>query len=352
MAKRITVITLSLITFILALFCIGIIYNFISLKLDAIRYPAPGRLVDIGGYKLHIDCSGNGGPSVILDAGGGLFSSEWVFVQSHIAQFTKVCSYDRAGTGWSEESPLPRSIENIVKELHELLQRAGVQPPYILVGHSLGGINMRMYADTYPDEVFGLVLVDSSHELQYKKLQKSGIKWEFSESFAKKILRWISNTYVGYLIGITRLYEPWADKDFYASVPESIRGAFIARSVLRSSLDTMKNEGKHGEENFKHMEEAKNLIDGKPLIVITAGKATDENTPAYMCQPLIEFYEKIHFGLQKDLVTKSTRGKQVFAEKSCHMIPFCQPEIIVEAVKEMVDEYNKAFDEKQKHKAR
>jgi pimeloyl-ACP methyl ester carboxylesterase len=132
------------------LLMIGAAYQWISTKLDAKRYPAPGQLVDIGGYKLHLYNAGSGGPAVILDAGLGGFSSSWGLVQPKIAQFTQVVSYDRAGTGWSEPSPFPRTSQQIVRELHTLLQNAHIPKPYILVGHSFGGINVRLYAATYP----------------------------------------------------------------------------------------------------------------------------------------------------------------------------------------------------------
>ena len=156
---------------VIALLLIGTIYQFISSKIDENAYPPPGKLVDIGGYRLHINCTGEGGPAVILDSGLGGNSLEWTLVQPKLAKFTRVCSYDRAGQGWSDESPLIRTSQNIVDELHTLLHKAEVPEPYILVGHSSGGINMRLYASYYPNEVAGVVLVDSAHEDQLKNDQ-------------------------------------------------------------------------------------------------------------------------------------------------------------------------------------
>ncbi len=163
--------TISVGIFCLAIVLIvsGTLYQFISSKIDESSYPPPGKLVDIGGFRLHINCTGEGGPAVILDSGLGGNSLEWSLIQPKLAKFIHVCSYDRAGQGWSDESPLARTSQNIVDELHRLLHKAEVPGPYILVGHSSGGINMRLYASRYPNEVAGVVLVDSAHEDQLKK---------------------------------------------------------------------------------------------------------------------------------------------------------------------------------------
>jgi pimeloyl-ACP methyl ester carboxylesterase len=145
----------------------GVFYQAVSEALDRRRYPPQGELVDIGGFRLHLNCIGQGTPTVVMDAGGGAPSITWGLVPSEIAKFTRVCTYDRAGLGWSDRNPrIPRTSQQSVDELHSLLTNVGINPPYILVGHSLGGVNMRLYASQYPEDVVGLVLVDSSHENQ------------------------------------------------------------------------------------------------------------------------------------------------------------------------------------------
>ena len=137
------------------LLLLGLISQAIANAVDAARYPAPGKLVDIGGYQLHINCTGTGSPTVILDAGLGGTSLDWSKVQPAVARFTRVCSYDRAGYGWSQTGPGPRTSQQIVTELHALLAQAKINGPYVLVGHSAGGLNMRLYAYRYPAEVVG-----------------------------------------------------------------------------------------------------------------------------------------------------------------------------------------------------
>ncbi|MCU0547865.1 MAG: alpha/beta hydrolase, partial [Leptolyngbya sp. Prado105] len=146
---------------------VGIVYQTVSQAVDRRKYPPQGELVDIGGFRLHLNCIGQGTPTVVMDAGGGAPSIAWGLVSSEIAKFTRVCTYDRAGFGWSDPNRrTPRSSQQSVDELHLLLTKAGINPPYILVGHSLGGVNMRLYASQHPEDVVGLVLVDSSHENQ------------------------------------------------------------------------------------------------------------------------------------------------------------------------------------------
>lgn len=128
--------------------------------------PAPtGGLVDVGGYRLHLNCTGAGrGPAAVLIAGAGDFSFDWSLVQPRASRFARVCSYDRAGLAWSDLGPTPRTMRQEAHELRELLRAAGVPAPYVLVGHSVGGLVARVYADVYPREVAGMVLVDSTTE--------------------------------------------------------------------------------------------------------------------------------------------------------------------------------------------
>lgn len=128
--------------------------------------PAPGVLVDVGGHKLHIRCLGPAGkgPTVILEAGGGGFSSSWSLVQDLLSPRVRSCAYDRAGSGWSEPGPAPRTMRQEVFELHALLGVAQVPGPFVLVGHSIGGLLVRLYAERYGSDVIGLVLVDPTHE--------------------------------------------------------------------------------------------------------------------------------------------------------------------------------------------
>jgi pimeloyl-ACP methyl ester carboxylesterase len=161
--RRISRIIIWLIVGILVLATIGAIYQAVSTKSDQRNYPALGQLVDVGGYRLHIYCIGEGSPTVILDAAADMMSSDWAWIQPEIAKHTRVCSYDRAGMGWSDSGPQPRDAKQVTTELHSLLTNAGIAAPYIMVGHSAAGLYARMYAAEYPEEVAGMVLVDPGH---------------------------------------------------------------------------------------------------------------------------------------------------------------------------------------------
>ncbi len=138
----------------------GIAYQAFGAHRDTRRFPPPGRLIDIGPCRLHLNEQGIGSPTVILESGIAATSLSWALVQPKIAEFTRVCSYDRAGLGWSEKCAAPRTVQESVTELHALLSSAQVPPPYILVGHSFGGLLIRAYANLRADEVAGLVFVD------------------------------------------------------------------------------------------------------------------------------------------------------------------------------------------------
>jgi pimeloyl-ACP methyl ester carboxylesterase len=157
---------LGLVVALLALAVAGAIYQAIATERAERAFPPPGEMVDVGGYSLHINCVGQGSPTVVLDAGSGGFSAQWVRVQREVSDTTRVCAYDRAGMGWSEMGPEPRDAEQISSELHTLLKGAGIEGPFVLVGHSFGGLYTRTYAARYPDEVAGVVLVDSSSPKQ------------------------------------------------------------------------------------------------------------------------------------------------------------------------------------------
>ncbi|MDJ0655182.1 MAG: alpha/beta hydrolase [Xanthomonadales bacterium] len=142
----------------------GAFYQSSSESSDLATFPPPGQFVDVGGHRLHLVCQGSGGPTVVLESGLGNDVNFWSEVIPPVAKFTRVCAYDRAGLGWSDAGPMPRSAPRIVDELSILLKNSGEAPPYILAGHSNGGPYVRLYASSYPDRVAGLVLVDPNPE--------------------------------------------------------------------------------------------------------------------------------------------------------------------------------------------
>jgi len=166
----------ALFTVAIALSAIGVTYQSIGYWRDSRRFPQRGRSFRVGAIKLNLNCTGKGDPTVVLDSGMGGSSLDWLRVQPEIAKFTRVCSYDRAGYGWSDSSPMPRTSLQIAEELKGLLTSAEERGPYLLVGHSFGGYNVRMFAKLYPSDVAGMVLVDAEHPdegSRQKQLQDS-----------------------------------------------------------------------------------------------------------------------------------------------------------------------------------
>lgn len=162
-----SLIRLSILVFVLAM--AGMIYQTAGAEADQRTLPAPGDLIDVGGFKMHIHCMGEGSPTVILETLAGGTSSYWGWVQPEVAKLTRVCAYDRAGRGWSEPDPEPITLARTVRNLHTLLANAGLEGPYVLVGHSIGGIYVRQFEAEYADEVVGMVLVDAAHPDQYDR---------------------------------------------------------------------------------------------------------------------------------------------------------------------------------------
>jgi len=293
------------------------------------QHPAPGQLVDVGGYKLHINCSGDGSPTVILEAGFADYSATWTYVQPEVAKTTRVCSYDRAGHGWSDPSPHPRTASWRVEELHTLLVNANVQGPYVLVGHSLGGMLMRVYAHNYPDEVVGMVLVDSMHEEQYERLP--GAKSTISDIVQQfRMLAVLSST--GFMAlapqaipnqGLPNEVLPqykviWATTGFFTAAAAEMSAMEESTAELRAMRIT----------SFGSL----------PLSVLSAG--------IYYPNPSLSDTENQQFQaewqtLQTELVALSSDSKQVIAEQSGHPIQLDQPDLVIDAVREMVDEFQK-----------
>jgi pimeloyl-ACP methyl ester carboxylesterase len=157
----------GLLAFLFVLSLTGILYQTAATEADKRNFPPPGNLIDVGGFKMHINCIGEGSPTVILDALSGGFSSYWAWVQPEVAKQVRVCAYDRAGFGWSENDPEPESPQRTAQNLHALLANANIAGPFVMVGHSKGGIYVREYAALYPQDVVGMVLLDSSHPDQF-----------------------------------------------------------------------------------------------------------------------------------------------------------------------------------------
>lgn len=302
----------------------------------AAKYPAPGKLVDVGSYRLHINCRGQGSPTVVMESGNGNFSLNWGRVPREVAKFTQVCTYDRAGLGWSDRSPRPRTAHNLVEDLHTLLARSGVEPPYVLVGHSLGGMLMRLYAHEHPDQVAGMVLVDSSHEEQMLRNPAALTRLQRrAEILINGILHLMQ---VEIATGLLALVPQLFPRQMSSMVAEEDRAAF--QSVVAAdtkNLGTMKEEIALAANHLAAVRAAHITTLGDiPLIVLSHGK--EQTMPGLSAETIHEF-EQTFKQMHAELAAQSSNGKRIIAEKSGHYIQLDQPELVIDAIREVVEAY-------------
>ena len=140
---------------------LGIVYQFVGTRRDRRIHPPPGRMIDLGTHRLHLNETGSARSAIVLESGLMSTVLSWTELQRELSKSFRVVSYDRAGLGWSELGPMPRTADRIADELHLALEKAGIAPPYVLVGHSFGGLTMQMFAARFPKEVTGMVLIDA-----------------------------------------------------------------------------------------------------------------------------------------------------------------------------------------------
>lgn len=300
---------LALITLILV---IGVVYQFTESRIDEAKYPAPGKLVDVGGYRLHLLCMGRGSPTIIFESGVADDSLTWFAVQPAIAKTTRTCSYDRAGYGWSDPSPKIRDAKTIAEELHTLLENGGVNGPLILVGHSAGGLYIREYATLYRPEVDAMVLIDASVPYQFERMNPAIARG--NKEFLRK-LGYFEDTMP---FGWPR-FSGWCDR--WPAAERDLRRTTECRlKPWMTHLLEMKAFDKSSAEVMQS-----GSLGDMPLTVLTEGTATINDPPN-------------SFGaLQKELVHLSTHGSQVFVDGG-HMIQVDHPQAVIDAVLRVVAE--------------
>jgi pimeloyl-ACP methyl ester carboxylesterase len=317
---------LSLLTVSLAI--TGALYEMIGRWRDAQRFPRRGHLVQAGSIRMNIDCSGQGSPTVILESGSGGPSIDWLMVQPEVAKFSRVCSYDRAGYGWSDSGPEPRSSMQIAHELKLLLQRAGEKGPYILVGHSMGGYDIRVYTGQHPNDVAGMVLVDASHEDQDLRAPESIRKW--SQDYRKhpgwKKLKYFFQLHLGW----ARLT---ADRDAPAFWPIALREEEKFLMLPTKHQFAMIDE----EQVFPTLSAAQvrragNL--GDIHVIVLPAKRQNDIPPEILPKDAQAEEDLWVHQLQPELARLSTHGRQIVIDSS-HEMPTEHPEVVISAIHEV-----------------
>ena len=313
----------------------GAAYQAVANWKDARRFLQEGRSIALGaefpGVMLNLNCVGQGTPTVILDSGLGVPAAGWDLVLPEVAKFARVCSYDRAGYGWSSAGPMPRTSGEIVKELRALLAASGEKGPYVLVAHSFGGYNVRVYTSKYPADVAGLVLVDTSHEDQ-NQLMPPSLKKLANDQVAQ-LDKQRQLTPILIFFGIARLT---AGGDNNSKLSKEFRDKMKYLQLQAKFVDAAVSEIKNFAESSDEVRGAGNLGD-RPVVVLTAGKDEDEKDlpKGVSLQEMREFRKTWMKDLQVRQARLSTRGKQIVVPDSTHMIPMEKPDTVVAAIREV-----------------
>jgi len=307
----------SLVILVVIFAATGFVYENISEARDRRFHPMPGQSVDVGGYKMHCNCTGQGTPTVILDSGLGDSYIFWYKVQPEIAKFTRVCSYDRAGFGYSDSSPQPRTSKVMAEELHTLLRNAGIPAPYILAGHSMGGFNVRLFTSLYRSEAAGVALVDSSHPEQQKRfpqalndLDKTWVREQEFLTFSMPF-------------GIPRLLG-FCGKDAEVRAADcNFHSYHEALAVLKAFPESAAEAATAGS------------LGDMPLAVLSHDPEVPvPDIPADLVRPMNDEWEH----MQDELARLSNRGTRTIAKNSSHYIQLDRPDLVIEAIRGVVDQ--------------
>jgi pimeloyl-ACP methyl ester carboxylesterase len=312
----------------------GMTYQRVGERRDSRLHPPPGKFVDMGTHRLHLLEEGRGSPTIILEAGLMSTNLSWTDIRRKLAESYRVVTYDRAGLGWSDIGPMPRTAERIVEELHSLLERAAIPPPYVLVGHSFGGLTMPLFAARYAEKIAGMVLVDpvvpaewnppSEHDLKRASigskvcrraalLSRAGVirlVAALLNSSAKKVashmVRLISR---GTPADSGTVSSPW-----FWNLPPNERQMAAVFWVQEKFCNTIASQLESLPESARRIAELDNLCD-KPVVILSA-----KSTPAKRRE-------------QHMLITQRLpQGRHVFADKSTHWIMQDQPELVLGAI--------------------
>ncbi|MBD3237034.1 MAG: alpha/beta fold hydrolase [Candidatus Eisenbacteria bacterium] len=280
----------------------------LSLACQGSTPPAGDAWIDVGTHRLHIHCEGEGQPPIIVDVGVGSSGEQWAALRRELAEVSRICTYDRAGYGESEAGPFPRDAGTVADELHALLRGAALPPPYLLVGHSLGGLHVQVYAARHPDEVAGLVLLDPPP-----------LGWLRGESYPR--LREM-------LARMTNEWQAQADR-----LAQSSDSAGQAQSRF---LRTIASEHREMTGRSAAQVAAIETFGDIPLTVIASG------VPNPLFGQIAEAYQRYWIEQSRKIATRSVRGEFILAEQSAHHLHRDAPHLVREAIEEMVREVRAA----------
>jgi len=327
---------MALAIFVAGLIAAGVVYQYVGTKRSARRYPPPGTMVDAGGQRLHVVCAGDGAPPVIFESGIAASSLSWTRVMRDIAAFTRACAYDRAGLGWSDPSGRPRTVERMLAELHAVLAHAS-PPPYVLVGHSFGAFLVWAYAATHPADVAGLVLLDPPsdwHDIsrEQARLLRGGIQLaRFGGVLARlgvvrASLALLTGGAPGVPRNFVRVFGPTAAHTLERLVgevrklPPDVHPVVQAIWCQPKCFSAMADHLASLQETAAYAARA-TTIPAVPLVIISGGDQPDSTIASH-----------------RALARLSPHGRHAIAAGSAHWIQFDEPDLVVSAIRDVVDQ--------------
>jgi pimeloyl-ACP methyl ester carboxylesterase len=296
-------------------------------------YVKPGQLVDIGGRRINLHCTGVGAPSVVLMAGSLSWSFTWYKVQPEIAKIARVCAFDRASYGFSDPAPRPQILPDTVSDLQAALKAADVPGPYVLVGHSLGGLEARLFAQRWPQEVAGMVLVDTSPaaELLIEVNQPYYDAGDSMETYTSKQLQCVLLEAHGPLDPSSSEYEHCSIGPLPVGTPDALRKIwpkFFTADHAAAQLSLISSLFTHQYDSADHVH-----LGDKPLVVLSADVGRDMSGSA---GSFWRTYRKLWFAQHEALAHLSSRGEHRVIERSRHQIQLDKPQAVIEAVDEVL----------------
>lgn len=311
----------------------------ITLAQLASKYPAPGQMVDIGKYSLHIYCAGDPAatPVIVVSPGSGMSSAHWPLVQPEVARFARICVYDRPGTGWSFVAPQGQTYQEEAQDVHALLQKAGIPGPYVLVGHSLGGGVMQVYATLYPQDTLGMVMVDT---------RTRDIESKYPPEYTQSIRMQLQGSHAFSIPGVFRLlnwFGAFRTQAGYEHLPPDLREIAYGLDYNSRAFAYQKSELPSYEEREALFVSAGPLPD-VPLIVIAHG--ITEGLQIGGADSVTQQADQVWLDEMKKLSTETSQGRFLVAENSGHNIIMEQPSIVVDAIRTIVEQIQATQDEK------
>lgn len=321
-------ILLGIVSFLLLVIISGFAFEAVAGYQGVKKYPPSGKLVDVGEFKLHIQKQGKGKPTVIFETGSRASSTSWGDIPEELSKFATVVTYDRGGYAWSDKPKTERTGENIVKELYTALKKENIEGPYIIVGHSLGGMYARLFAQTYYDEMAGVILLDARPEDYSKEtddiLRKNDIDPVLMGSPSKHMMSLLKQTGFIRLMGESILTE----------VPEEHRNRAMNIEFRAKYFHALEDE-------LRNMSKLEDLIREQslgniPLTVVTHGIPLDGSMLGLSKEDDHKM-EEIWQDQQRKMLKLSTNSQFVVAENSGHGIMIEEPELVINVVKEMLE---------------